>query len=162
MFNGAIDRYDWKLVGKQEMIVPYNTYRVTYQKDTKPMMTPNHLASEFVRWEKHRVWVVEANLKTDARHIYAKRRFYLDEDTWVALASDQYDAHGQLYRGVYTFLSQSYDQQVPDASPYLIYDLIGGNYSVVALPGSYGGIKYSEPLSQTQWSPESLAGAGIR
>jgi hypothetical protein len=108
------------------------------------------------------VWVVEATLKPGARHIYAKRRFYLDEDTWVALASDQYDANGQLYRGVYSFLSQSYDQQVPDASPYLIYDLVGGTYSAVGFPGPYGGIKYSEALSKTQWAPESLAGAGIR
>jgi hypothetical protein len=162
VFNGALDRFDWKLVGKQEVIVPYNTYRVTYQSDLKPVMTPNHLAPEFVRWEKHRVWVVEATLKPGARHIYAKRRFYLDEDTWVALASDQYDANGQLYRGVYSFLSQSYDQQVPDASPYLIYDLVGGTYSAVGFPGPYGGIKYSEALSKTQWAPESLAGAGIR
>jgi hypothetical protein len=162
VFNGALDRYDWKLIGKQEMIVPYNTYRVTYQKDMKPMMAPNYLAPEFVRWEKHRVWVVEATLKPGARHIYVKRRFYLDEDSWVALASDQYDASGQLYRGVYTFLSQSYDQQVPDATPYLSYDLIGGTYSAVGLPGPYGGIKYSQALSKTQWAPESLAGAGIR
>ncbi|MOA62557.1 hypothetical protein D3C78_1880140 [compost metagenome] len=67
-----------------------------------------------------------------------------------------------MYRGVYTFLSPSYDQQVPDASPYLIYDLIGGSYTAAGLPGPHGGIKYSEPLSKTQWAPESLAGAGIR
>ncbi|WP_028631440.1 DUF1329 domain-containing protein [Metapseudomonas resinovorans] len=162
VFNGALDRYDWKLVGKQEMIVPYNAYRVTYANDLKQLTTPGHMAPELVRWEKHRVWVVEATLKADARHIYAKRRFYLDEDSWVALASDQYDARGQLYRGVYTFLSQSYDQQVPDATPYAVYDLIGGTYSVVGLSGPYGGLKYSQPLSNTQWSPESLAGAGIR
>ncbi|VVM78164.1 DUF1329 domain-containing protein [Pseudomonas fluorescens] len=162
VFNGALDRFDWKLIGKQEMIVPYNTYRVTYQKDVKPMLTPNHLAPEFLRWEKHRVWVVEATLKPSARHIYAKRRFYLDEDTWVALASDQYDANGKLYRGVYTFITQNYEQPVPNASPYLTYDLVAGSYSAIGLPGPYGGIKYGASLSKTQWSPESLAGAGIR
>ncbi|MNY66160.1 hypothetical protein D3C86_2035400 [compost metagenome] len=80
----------------------------------------------------------------------------------MALASDQYDARGQLYRGAFSFLSQSYDQQVPDATPYVNYDLIGGSYSVSGLTGPYGGIKYSKPLSKAQWSSESLAGAGIR
>ncbi|MNO73280.1 hypothetical protein D3C76_642420 [compost metagenome] len=162
VFNGALDRYDWKLVGKQEMIVPYNTYKLTYAKDPKSLTTPNHLAPDFVRWEKHRVWVVEGNLKSGARHIYQKRRFYLDEDSWAALASDQYDARGQLYRGSFAFLSQSYDKQVPDSTPFMIYDLVGGSYNINGVVGPYGGIRYIESLSKAQWSPESLAGAGIR
>ena len=64
VFNGALDRFDWKLVGKQEMLVPYNTYKLTYAVDVKQLTTPNHVASDFVRWEKHRVWVVEATLKS--------------------------------------------------------------------------------------------------
>ncbi|MCY1335246.1 hypothetical protein D9M69_210220 [compost metagenome] len=162
VFNGALDRYDWKLVGKQEMIVPYNTYALTYIKDPKQLTTPNHLAPEFVRWEKHRVWVVEATLKGGARHIYAKRRFYLDEDSWVALASDQYDSRGQLYRGSYSFLTQSYDVATPNAVPHMIYDLVGSTYNINGVVGPYGGIKYIDPLSKAQWSPEALAGAGIR
>jgi hypothetical protein len=162
VFNGALDRYDWKLVGKQEMIVPYNTYKLTYVQDPKSLTTANHLSPDFVRWEKHRVWVVEGNLKAGARHIYAKRRIYLDEDSWTALASDQYDARGQLYRGSFAFLSQSYDKQVPDSTPFMIYDLVGGSYNINGVVGPYGGIKYIEPLSKAQWSSESLAGAGIR
>ncbi|KAB0484002.1 Protein of unknown function [Pseudomonas reinekei] len=162
VFNGALDRYDWKLVGKQEMIVPYNTYKLTYAQDPKSLTTANHLAPDFVRWEKHRVWVVEGTLKAGARHIYAKRRFYLDEDSWTALASDQYDARGQLYRGSFAFLSQSYDKQVPDSTPFMIYDLVGGSYNINGVVGPYGGIKYIDPLSKAQWSSESLAGAGIR
>ncbi|MCK8668810.1 DUF1329 domain-containing protein [Pseudomonas azerbaijanoccidens] len=162
VFNGALDRYDWKLVGKQEMIVPYNTYKLTYAQDPKSLTSANHLAPDFVRWEKHRVWVVEGTLKAGARHIYAKRRFYLDEDSWTALASDQYDARGQLYRGSFAFLSQSYDKQVPDSTPFMIYDLVGGSYSINGVVGPYGGIKYIDPLSKAQWSSESLAGAGIR
>ncbi|HEY6609512.1 MAG TPA: DUF1329 domain-containing protein [Pseudomonas sp.] len=162
VFNGALDRYDWTLVGKKEMYVPYNTYKLTYATDPKQLTTPNHLSPDFVRWEKHRVWVVEGKLKSGARHIYHKRRFYLDEDSWVALASDQYDARGQLYRGSFAFLTQSYDKQTPDATPFMIYDLIGGTYNINGVVGPYGGIRYIEPLSKTQWSPESLAGSGIR
>ncbi|MNO98575.1 hypothetical protein D3C76_903230 [compost metagenome] len=162
VFNGALDRFDWKLVGKQEMIVPYNTYRLTYASDTKALTTPNHIASDFVRWEKHRVWVVEGTLKPGVRHIYQKRRFYLDEDSWVALASDQYDSSGKLYRGSFAFVSQSYDKKIPDSSAFMIYDLVGGSYNINGITGPYGGIKYSEPLSKAQWAPEALAGAGIR
>jgi hypothetical protein len=162
VFNGALDRFDWKLVGKQEMIVPYNTYKLTYAQDPKVLTTPNHLASDYVRWEKHRVWVVEGTLKSGSRHIYHKRRFYLDEDSWIALASDQYDARGQLYRGSFAFLSQSYDKLTPDTSPFMIYDLVGGNYNINGIVGPYGGVKYIEPLSKAQWVPDALAGSGIR
>ncbi len=162
VFNGALDRFDWKLVGKQEMIVPYNTYKLTYAQDSKVLTTPNHIAPDYVRWEKHRVWVVEGTVKTGARHIYHKRRFYLDEDSWIALASDQYDSSGKLYRGAFTFLSQSYDKQTPDTSPFMIYDLVGGNYNINGIVGPYGGIKYIETLSKVQWAPDALAGAGIR
>jgi hypothetical protein len=162
VFNGALDRYDWKLVGKKEIIVPYNTYKLTYAQDPKALTTANHLSPDFVRWEKHRVWVVEGSLKSGARHIYAKRRFYLDEDSWVALASDQYDARGQIYRGSFAFLSQSYDKDVPDTTPFVIYDLVGNSYNINGIVGPYGGIHYIDPLTKAQWAAESLAGAGIR
>ena len=93
-----MDRFDWKLVGKKEMYVPYNGYKLMYAKDIKPALTPNHVNPDFMRWELHRVWVVEATLKPGQRDLYSKRVFYLDEDSWVALAADQYDAKGQLYR----------------------------------------------------------------
>ena len=81
VFNGAMDRYDFKLVGKQEMLVPYNSFKLVFAKDPMAVTTPNHLNPDYVRWELHRVWVVEATLKEGKRHIYAKRVFYVDEDS---------------------------------------------------------------------------------
>lgn len=162
VFNGAMDRFNWKLVGKQEMFVPYNAYEVTYVKDPAKLTTPNFASPELVRWEKHRVWVVDATLKEGVRHIYKKRRFYLDEDSWIALASDEYDGRGQLYRGSFAFLTQSYDNNIPDASPHMVYDLVSGTYNINGLVGPYGGIKYVDPLPKTQWSQETLAGTGLR
>ncbi len=80
-------------------------------RTSRPPTSPSRITSipDFVRWELHRVWVVEATLKPDKRHIYSKRVFYIDEDTWAALASDEYDARGQLYRSGFAFQSQSYD-----------------------------------------------------
>jgi hypothetical protein len=96
------------------------------------------------------------------RHIYKKRRFYLDEDTWAALASDQYDAHDALFRGSLAFTAPSYDAKVPVGPAHMIYDLVAGSYNITGMTGPYGGVKYIPDLTNVQWSPESLAGAGIR
>lgn len=162
MFNGAMDRYDFKLVGKKEMYVPYNTYKLNYHKSAAELVTASHLNPDLLRWEQHRVWVVEATLKPGKRHIYSKRTFYLDEDSWAILASDEYDARGQLYRGGFTHLAYSYDVQAPDTINHMIYDFVAGSYSLSGFYGPYGGLKYTDPLSRAQWSAESLAGTGIR
>lgn len=162
LFNGALDRYDFKLAGKKEIYVPYNTYKLNYHDKAADVTTPNHLNPDLVRWELHRVWVVEATLKPGKRHIYSKRTFYLDEDSWVALASDEYDANGKLYRGGFTHLAFSYDVQAPNSDNFMIYDFASGGYNITGFYGPYGGVKYIAPLSKAQWSPESLAGTGIR
>ena len=46
----------------------------------------------------HRVWIVEATVAKGKRHIYAKRVFYIDEDSWNILVSDKYDNSGELWR----------------------------------------------------------------
>jgi hypothetical protein len=162
VFSGALDRFDWKLIGKKEMYVPYNSYAIVYDIDVGKMTTPNFVNPEKVRWELHRVWVVEGTLKPDMRHIYQKRTFFLDEDTWAAVASDEYDARGALFRGSLAFLAPSYDVKVPVGPAHMIYDLIGGSYNITGMTGPYGGVKYIPDLSTTQWSPEALSGSGIR
>ena len=90
MFNGGIDRYDWKLVGKREVYVPYNSYKLHSDSlKVADIVSPMHINQEHSRYELHRVWVVEATLKDGKRHIYAKRRFYVDEDSWGVLVVDQ-------------------------------------------------------------------------
>jgi len=162
VFAGALDRFDWKLVGKKEMYIPYNSYQILYAPDNMALLGKNTIKPEHTRWEKHRMWVVEATLKAGKRHIYHKRNFYIDEDSWVALASDEYDARGDLYRGSYAFLAPSYDVGVPTATPHMIYDLISGSYNITGLLGPYGGVKFIDNLSNAKWSPQALAGAGIR
>ena len=162
VFSGALDRYDWKLLGKKEMYVPYNSYAIVYDTDVAKMTTPNFVNPEKVRWELHRVWVVEGTLKPDMRHIYHKRTFFLDEDTWAAVASDEYDARGGLFRGSLAFLAPSYDVKVPVGPAHMIYDLVGGSYNITGMTGPYGGVKYVPDLTSAQWSPEALSGSGIR
>ena len=81
IFNGSMDRFDFKLIGKKEMFVPYNAYAAVYQSKQDELLKPNHLNPDLVRWELHRVWVVEATLREGKRHVYSKRVFYLDEDS---------------------------------------------------------------------------------
>ena len=83
MYNGATDRYDWKLVGKREMYIPYNSYKLADPglKYTD-ILKPGHINQDLARYELHRVWVVDATLKPGTSHIYARRTFYIDEDSW--------------------------------------------------------------------------------
>lgn len=163
IFVGALDRYDWKLVGKREMIVPYNAYKMMNAKDPYAVTTASHLNPDFVRWELHRVWVVEATLKEGKRHIYAKRTFYIDEDSWYALASDQYDARGQLFRSGFGFMTPLYEFPAPTANGQVFYDFSSGGYNASGLLGAYDvGLKLIDPLTPSQWTADALAGAGVR
>jgi hypothetical protein len=99
MWSGSPQRYDWKLIGKKEIYVPYNGYKL--HSDTlkyKEILTPLHLNPDVLRYELHRVWVVEATLKSGMRHIYKKRVHYIDEDSWHMLAGDFYDNRDQIWR----------------------------------------------------------------
>ena len=162
VFNGAMDRFDWKLVGKKEMYVPYNGYKLMYAKDLKPALSPNHINPDFMRWELHRVWVVEGTLKPGQRDLYSKRVLYLDEDSWVAVAADQYDGRGQLYRSTLANSTWSYDVNAINIDNYAFYDFSSGAYSLVGAAGVSDGMRYIDPLPELQWASESLAGAGIR
>ena len=162
VFNGALDRFDFKLVGKKEMYVPYGNYKLTYYAMPADVTKPGHINPDLVRWELHRVWVVEATLKPDKRHVYSKRVFYIDEDTWQALASDQYDGRGQLYRSGYSYPSYSYDVQAPFVDTQSFYDFSSGMYNITGLVSAKG-VKYlSEMPTDSFWSADALAGAGVR
>ncbi|MNN76902.1 hypothetical protein D3C81_1933200 [compost metagenome] len=93
------------------------------------MLKPGYLNPDLARFEKHRVWVVEATLKPGARHVYAKRRFYIDEDTWQVMASDIYDSRGELWRNYESHLLMLHDVQLPMTAVEATYDLISGRYA---------------------------------
>jgi hypothetical protein len=162
IFNGSMDRFDFKLLGKKEMIVPYNDYAAVYQAKQDDLLKPNHLNPDLVRWEMHRVWVVEATLKEGKRHVYSKRVFYLDEDSWAALASDEYDARGQLYRVGFAYNAPSYDLPAPYTDMFGHYDLVSRVYSLTGFIAETGGLRHTKPLGDRDWTADTLAGAGIR
>src|SRR5262249_45619516 len=163
LLNGAIDSFEWKLLGKKEMYVPYSNYRLTYHGTIADITTPNHVNPDLVRWELHRVWVVEGTLKPGKRHSYSKRVFYFDEDSWAALASDQYSLRATLYRSSFAFQSQSYDVRAPFGDTLAIYDFEMGVYNITGLFGPHNGLRYMTELPrETTWTAEALAASGVR
>ncbi len=163
IYNGRMDRYDYKLVGKKEIYIPYNAYTATYGTKSDELLGSNHLAPDFVRWELHRAWVVEATLKPGKRHLYHKRIFYVDEDSWTALASDQFDRSGALYRTNFALMAPSYELPAPNALTQVLYDLIANTYSLNLFSGNhYGMVTSDEKWDTYEWTPDALSAGGVR
>jgi hypothetical protein len=103
MFNGPLDRYEFKLAGKKELYVPYNLFKLnSTQAKPEDVVKPKFFSRDLTRYELHRVWVVEAALKPGMRHLFPKRTFYIDEDTWSILVADMFDAQGKVWRALET------------------------------------------------------------
>jgi len=137
LFDGRFDRFDWKLVGRQEMLIPYHTYDLNFSAAPEAVLGKQHPDPAAQRWELHRVWVVDASLKKSARHIYSKRRFYLDEDSWKLVASDAWDQGGKLYRLGYANSTPLYgDKPYPATEAITYYDLNKGAYAQTQVLGT--------------------------
>lgn len=160
-YNGAPDRYEWKLLGKQEMLVPYNSYAV-HQKGIPydSILKRNSLNPELLRYELHRVWVVEADLRKGFSHPYAKRRFYLDEDSWQILAVDLYDKSGELSGVQESHPISYYDVPMFGSTLESIYDFKGGRYFVDGLDNNERMYDFKAPLTPRDFTPQALRREG--
>lgn len=156
--RSRLDRYNWKLVGKQELYVPYNTNRFLSTPEDKAFM-PYHSNPDNVRWELHRVWVVEANLAQGKRHAVPKRRFYIDEDSWACLLADGYDAEGKLWRTSQVFNMVMPEAQMHAANTTLVYNLQAGTMAAIQLPDAW---KVNAGRSLTYYSTDALAADNAR
>ena len=99
MFSGPLDRFDYRLVGRRAMYVPYNAYRLI-QENVEPedFLWSVHPNTSFLRYELHRVWIVEAKLKRGYRHPFPERLYYIDEDSWQIVMADHFDREYRLAR----------------------------------------------------------------
>jgi hypothetical protein len=163
MFNGAPDRYDWKLVGKKEMIVPYNSYTLHSDKvKYADILKPLHINQGLARYELHRVWVVDATLKAGTSHLYSRRTFYVDEDSWQILAADQYDGRGAIWRVSEAHCINYYDAQTFWSTLEVHTDLQNGRYLVIGLDNEGPTYDFSIKRTPADYSPDSLRRDGIR
>lgn len=163
MIFGPTDRHDLKLVGKKELLVPYNNNRAGLATSDE-LVQPKFLNPDLVRWEKHRVWVVEATLKEGKRHVVPRRTYYVDEDSWQVLLMDGYDAQGRLSRQLYSLTLLA-----PDL-PALTSQVMWGSYNLET--GAYFlnsssndlGVQYQKVArpASSFFTPDAMANSSIR
>lgn len=165
MYNGAPDRYNWELVGKREMYIPYNAYTlVRGDLDYDEIIDAGHMDPQYLRYELHRVWVVESKLKPGERHIYARRTFYVDEDSWQISVIDHYDGRGELWKVKEGHPIVHYQVGVPWLASENLHDLNSGRYLVLGLDNEEPGYTYNFDYrgSFEDFTPSALRRAGRR
>jgi hypothetical protein len=162
MFCGSMERYDMKLLGKREMYIPYNNYRLACESKARDVLKPYHPNPDITRWELHRVWVVEATLKPGKRHQFPKRRFYLDEDSWSIMISESYDARNVLSRVNWNFGIYLYDEKRLHGMTYMMMDILNRGYNINCLMGEGGWNRTAKVRPERFWAPATLAGEGSR
>ena len=157
MFNGSPANYDWKLLGKRELYIPYNAYRI--QSDElgyDDIIQTHHIDPELARYELHRVWVVEGTLKPDMKHIYKRRVFYLDEDSWQVSVADNYDMDGNLWRTSEAHGLNYYNVPVHWSALEVYHDLGKQRYLVSGLDNTRNPYQFSEAGDPREFSPNAL------
>jgi hypothetical protein len=157
LFNGPPDRFDWRIVGKREIYVPYNAYRLQADEvRADRLLGPGHVDADAPRYELHRVWVVEGVRRPDAQHIYSKRVFYVDEDSWNILLSESYDDDGELWRVGESHTINFYEVPTLESTLELLYDLKRRRYYATGLDFGREPPKYEDGADPREFSPNAL------
>ena len=163
MFNGAVDRYEWRLLGKREMYVPYNAYKLhSDELAFTDILTPLHVNPEHLRYELHRVWVVEATLREGATHIYKRRTLYVDEDSWQILLADIYDNRDQLWRVSEGHVINYYEKPLIWPTLEVHTDLQAGRYLALGLDNEFSMCTYDVGVTSRDFTPAALRREGRR
>jgi hypothetical protein len=169
MYNGSPAVFNWKLLGKREMFIPYNAFRLHGgELKADDIVGSKHIYPDLARYELHRVWVVEGTVKEAASalipfrgvanrgHSYSKRVFYVDEDSWSIVLADSYDASGELWRFSEGHLINYYHVPVPWYTLQTSYDFRQRRYLVTGLDNQLGPYKFKASINATEFSPNAL------
>lgn len=160
-FNGSPDRFDWKLVGKREMVISYNNNRLTDKKlKYADIIQPATVNAGLLRYELHRVWVVEATLRQGKSHVYGKRVYYLDEDSWQIAHGDLYDGRGELWRVLEVHGAQFYEGPAYFIAGTAQYDLQARRYVSSGLTNEEKPIRFNVPMKPSDFTADALRRAG--
>ncbi len=165
MYFGSPQKYQWKLKGKKEMYVGYNSYALgAAGVKNDELIQAGHINPELPRYELHRVWEVEAILKEGQRHIYPRRTLYLDEDSWNVLVHDMYDDKGQLWRSAHRYAKLYWEVPLMAEANEVHHDLISRRYNVVTMMGEHKGpYDYSQPKpGKSFFTPANVRKMGVR
>ena len=164
MYNGAPDRYEWQLHGKKEIYIPNNSYKLASPElKYSDIIKAGHINQDLTRYELRRVWHVTATLKEGERHIYAKRDFYIDEDSWQAAEIDHYDGRGNLWRVAEAHAVHYYNKQVPWYAIETLYDLRSGRYLALGMNNEEkNAYEFGFEASASEFTPAALRQSGVR
>jgi hypothetical protein len=164
MYNGSPERYDWKLIGKREIYVPYNSYKLhSGSLKYTDILKKNHINQDLARYELHRVWEVDSFLKPGTSHIYSRRTLYVDEDSWQILAVDCYDSRGQLYRVQEGHAMNYYEMPNLWTTLELVMDLSNGRYLAMGLQNEEAkSFDFSAKRTPADYQPSVLQMRGVR
>lgn len=163
LFNGSPERYNWNLVGKKEIFIPANTYKL-HGKDVKysDLLQVGHGNPDYMRYELRRVWVLDAQVREGYRHLYARRVMFLDEDTGMAVMADMYDSRGQLWQQAQLNYYYSPDIKAWQAGTSFYHDLNGGSYLAYTLyqERPKGPILNKMDMTPAMFTPEAARAMG--
>ncbi len=157
LFNGATDRFDWQLLGKREMLIPYNSYRLhSSDLNTDDIVQAGHINPDLARYELHRVWVVEGRLKKGEKHPYSRKIYYVDEDTWQVARSESYDRSGKLWRVAEAHALNFYTIPVTLSTLDVFHDLKNNRYLLEGLDNELEPFRFLNRADSREFSPNTL------
>jgi hypothetical protein len=157
VFNGALERYTWKLVGKKEVLIPYNSWIINSPTfKYADLMMPGHVTPDYARYELHRVWVVDATLAPGQRHQLKRRTFYLDEDSWSIAAVDGYDNRDQLWKFQEAHLLTIPFIPTVSGIPEVIYDLQSKRYFLTTMTNEDPVSDFEKKYDEKMFAPAAL------
>jgi hypothetical protein len=164
IYNGSPQRYDWTLVGKKELLVPYNSYKLhSNTLKYSDILKKNHINPDHSRYELHRVWVVDSKLKAGQSHLYSRRTLYVDEDSWQILAVDCYDSRGQLYRVQEGHVINYYDVPAIWTAVETVYVLSNGRYLALGMDNEEPRSRdFSQKRTEADYTTSALQRRGVR
>lgn len=165
--SGKEEWFDHVLLGKEEKIVPYNNYgMMAASVGPKDIIRAGHMNPEHVRYELHRVWVVESKVKEQYRNIMPHHKIYYDEDSWRNVLATRWNQNGDIWRANESFLVHLYDAKATWPVAVVSNDLIAGRWASLsdAFVNWNGGIKFISPqeLDWNFFTPQGLRSAGRR
>lgn len=164
VWTGKLDRFDWEIVGKEEKYIPYNTNGFLQPTKDSEVIGKHHWNPDHMRWEKHRVWVVEATLRDGQRHQAPKSRYYCDEDTWICVLGDRWDANGELWKVLWTTVFVTPELPGNTMSAFGLYDLNKGTafFAHMANEKDEQFHYLKEPRPTVEYTPDAMAGDSFR
>lgn len=162
-FYGALDEYNWNLVGKKEIYIPYNNNKLQFAAFSD--VGPHFFNPDIIRWELHRVWIVDAVVAPRRHNVVARRRFYVDEDAWTVALSDEYDAQGNFWRTSQVFLTCRPDLPGSIIQTWATNNVQNDSFAInlgpkLGVPPSQRQQDYITPIPASEFNPQDMAARG--